>query len=210
MWSLWRGWIAVWPSSWMTFCLWWTGDLCSTSSAPTTNRCLLLPSPFFFKIKHLKSQCSHVSLTNNSFYSFKQTCVLNRLPTSFTQRRTPALWMPWGWTLFVLSAAMSTTSSSTCRAPLSALQPPPPPPPPPPLHRYWSRWQNIFLFFCPFISSSYSRLLLYPQSSAFSSMVQDQGVATMFELSVPFRQQHFLSGLLLTELSLILDPEGEG
>lgn len=41
-------------------------------------------------------------------------------------------------------------------------------------------------------------------------MVQDQGVATMFELSVPFRQQHFLSGLLLTELSLILDPDGEG
>lgn len=32
----------------------------------------------------------------------------------------------------------------------------------------------------------------------------------MFELSVPFRQQHFLSGLVLTELSLILDPEGEG
>ncbi|KAF3846180.1 hypothetical protein F7725_003258 [Dissostichus mawsoni] len=46
--------------------------------------------------------------------------------------------------------------------------------------------------------------------TAFSSMVQDQGVATMFELSVPFRQQHFLSGLMLTELSLILDPEGEG
>uniref|UniRef100_A0AAQ5Z5U1 Dedicator of cytokinesis 6 n=1 Tax=Amphiprion ocellaris TaxID=80972 RepID=A0AAQ5Z5U1_AMPOC len=48
------------------------------------------------------------------------------------------------------------------------------------------------------------------QSSAFSSVVQDQGVVTMFELSVPFRQQHFLSGLLLTELSLILDPDGEG
>ncbi|XP_047215228.1 dedicator of cytokinesis protein 7-like isoform X5 [Girardinichthys multiradiatus] len=48
------------------------------------------------------------------------------------------------------------------------------------------------------------------QSSAFSNVVQDQGVATMFELSVPFRQQHFLSGLLLSELSLILDPNGEG
>ncbi|XP_068613178.1 dedicator of cytokinesis protein 7-like [Brachionichthys hirsutus] len=48
------------------------------------------------------------------------------------------------------------------------------------------------------------------QSSVFSSIVQDQGVATMFELSVPFRQQHFLSGLLLSELSLILDPDGEG
>lgn len=55
-------------------------------------------------------------------------------------------------------------------------------------------------FWCPFML----------QSSAFSSMAQDQGVATMFELSVPFRQQHFLSGLLLSELSLILDPEGEG
>ncbi|KAL0992883.1 hypothetical protein UPYG_G00100510 [Umbra pygmaea] len=48
------------------------------------------------------------------------------------------------------------------------------------------------------------------QGSAFSSMHQDQGVATMFELSVPFRQQHFLSGLLLSELSLILEPDGEG
>uniref|UniRef100_A0A8C8FNH1 Dedicator of cytokinesis 6 n=1 Tax=Oncorhynchus tshawytscha TaxID=74940 RepID=A0A8C8FNH1_ONCTS len=45
---------------------------------------------------------------------------------------------------------------------------------------------------------------------SFSSMHQDQGVASMFELSVPFRQQHFLSGLLLTELSLILEPDGEG
>ncbi|KAK0133802.1 Dedicator of cytokinesis protein 7 [Merluccius polli] len=48
------------------------------------------------------------------------------------------------------------------------------------------------------------------QSSAFSNMVQDPGVASMFELSVPFRHQHFLSGLLLTELSLILEPDGEG
>uniref|UniRef100_A0A8C8DYK1 Dedicator of cytokinesis 6 n=1 Tax=Oryzias sinensis TaxID=183150 RepID=A0A8C8DYK1_9TELE len=48
------------------------------------------------------------------------------------------------------------------------------------------------------------------QSSAFSSLLQDQGVAAMFDLSFPFRQQHFLSGLLLTELSLILDLEGEG
>uniref|UniRef100_A0A673M914 Dedicator of cytokinesis protein 7-like n=1 Tax=Sinocyclocheilus rhinocerous TaxID=307959 RepID=A0A673M914_9TELE len=46
--------------------------------------------------------------------------------------------------------------------------------------------------------------------SAFSSHVQDQGVVSMFELSVPFRQQHFLSGLLLAELSLILEPDGEG
>ncbi|XP_064416958.1 dedicator of cytokinesis protein 7 isoform X2 [Latimeria chalumnae] len=48
------------------------------------------------------------------------------------------------------------------------------------------------------------------QSSAFSSHVQDQRVANMFELSVLFRQQHFLAGLLLTELALILDPDAEG
>ena len=55
-----------------------------------------------------------------------------------------------------------------------------------------------------------SPCLFPPQSSAFSNMEQDQGVASMFELSVPFRQQHLLSGLLLSELSLILEPDGEG
>uniref|UniRef100_G3W305 Dedicator of cytokinesis 6 n=1 Tax=Sarcophilus harrisii TaxID=9305 RepID=G3W305_SARHA len=34
--------------------------------------------------------------------------------------------------------------------------------------------------------------------------------AGMFELSGAFRQQHFLAGLLLTELALILEPEAEG
>ncbi|XP_029441588.1 dedicator of cytokinesis protein 6 isoform X1 [Rhinatrema bivittatum] len=48
------------------------------------------------------------------------------------------------------------------------------------------------------------------QSSAFSSHLQDQRVSNMFELSVPFRHQHFLTGLVLTELALILDPDGEG
>lgn len=32
----------------------------------------------------------------------------------------------------------------------------------------------------------------------------------MFELSAPFREQHFLAGLVLSELSVILDPENEG
>uniref|UniRef100_A0A7N4NTZ0 Dedicator of cytokinesis 6 n=1 Tax=Sarcophilus harrisii TaxID=9305 RepID=A0A7N4NTZ0_SARHA len=35
-------------------------------------------------------------------------------------------------------------------------------------------------------------------------------VISMFELSGAFRQQHFLAGLLLTELALILEPEAEG
>ena len=49
-----------------------------------------------------------------------------------------------------------------------------------------------------------------PQSSGFSTHVQDQKIANMFELSVPFREQHFLAGLVLSELSVILDPENEG
>ncbi|KAF3835378.1 hypothetical protein F7725_027936 [Dissostichus mawsoni] len=48
------------------------------------------------------------------------------------------------------------------------------------------------------------------QSSGFSTNVQDQKIANMFELSVPFREQHFLAGLVLSELSVILDPENEG
>ncbi|KAG7265864.1 hypothetical protein CRUP_016127 [Coryphaenoides rupestris] len=36
------------------------------------------------------------------------------------------------------------------------------------------------------------------------------GSPSMFDLSVAFRHQHFLSGLLLSELSIILEPEGEG
>ncbi|XP_034293671.1 dedicator of cytokinesis protein 6 isoform X1 [Pantherophis guttatus] len=56
----------------------------------------------------------------------------------------------------------------------------------------------------PSISSATS------QSSAFSSHTQDQRVASMFELSVAFRQQHFLAGLVLMELALILEPDAEG
>uniref|UniRef100_A0A8B9HJK2 Dedicator of cytokinesis 7 n=1 Tax=Astyanax mexicanus TaxID=7994 RepID=A0A8B9HJK2_ASTMX len=47
-------------------------------------------------------------------------------------------------------------------------------------------------------------------SSGFSTHVQDQKIANMFELSVPFREQHYLAGLVLTELALILDPEADG
>uniref|UniRef100_A0A4W5Q8B1 Dedicator of cytokinesis 7 n=1 Tax=Hucho hucho TaxID=62062 RepID=A0A4W5Q8B1_9TELE len=48
------------------------------------------------------------------------------------------------------------------------------------------------------------------QSSGFSTHAQDQKIANMFELSVPFREQHYLAGLVLSELSVILDPEAEG
>nr|XP_023650277.1 dedicator of cytokinesis protein 7 isoform X11 [Paramormyrops kingsleyae] len=48
------------------------------------------------------------------------------------------------------------------------------------------------------------------QSSGFSTHVQDQKIANMFELSVPFREQHYLAGLVLSELAVILDPEADG
>uniref|UniRef100_A0A8C2H9L5 Dedicator of cytokinesis 6 n=1 Tax=Cyprinus carpio TaxID=7962 RepID=A0A8C2H9L5_CYPCA len=60
------------------------------------------------------------------------------------------------------------------------------------------------------VRSYYKQVHAQTHNSAFSCHVQDQGVVSMFELSVPFRQQHFLSGLLLAELSLILEPDGEG
>ncbi|XP_045063668.1 dedicator of cytokinesis protein 7-like isoform X8 [Coregonus clupeaformis] len=47
------------------------------------------------------------------------------------------------------------------------------------------------------------------QSSSFSTHAQDQKIANMFELSVPFREQHYLAGLVLAELAVILDPEAE-
>lgn len=144
----------------MTCCLLWTEALCSTSSAPTTNRFWNLSSLFSFRLKHFISQCSHACF-KTAFTVYQQTYVLNRLPTSFTQHRTPALWMPWGWTSCVLCAATSTMSPSTCRALPSALQPPPPPPPPPPPHRYRSRLCNtIWLIYSTHILFSRSFVLL--------------------------------------------------
>uniref|UniRef100_A0AAQ4PWN5 Dedicator of cytokinesis 7 n=1 Tax=Gasterosteus aculeatus aculeatus TaxID=481459 RepID=A0AAQ4PWN5_GASAC len=49
-----------------------------------------------------------------------------------------------------------------------------------------------------------------PSPSVSSATSQDQKIANMFELSVPFREQHFLAGLVLSELSVILDPDNEG
>lgn len=62
-----------------------------------------------------------------------------------------------------------------------------------------------------YLRHSCQQLSSYPQqSSGFSTSVQDQKIANMFELSLPFRQQHYLAGLVLTELALILDPDAEG
>uniref|UniRef100_A0A8C2DMC3 Dedicator of cytokinesis 6 n=1 Tax=Cyprinus carpio TaxID=7962 RepID=A0A8C2DMC3_CYPCA len=54
------------------------------------------------------------------------------------------------------------------------------------------------------VRSYYKQVHAQTHNSAFSCHVQDQGVVSMFELSVPFRQQHFLSGLLLAELVFFL------
>ncbi|XP_023378446.1 dedicator of cytokinesis protein 8 [Pteropus vampyrus] len=70
---------------------------------------------------------------------------------------------------------------------------------------------NLNLFFmntdtapaspCPSISS---------QNSSSCSSFQDQKIASMFDLTPEYRQQHFLTGLLFTELAAALDAEGEG
>uniref|UniRef100_W5MSP2 Dedicator of cytokinesis 8 n=1 Tax=Lepisosteus oculatus TaxID=7918 RepID=W5MSP2_LEPOC len=69
---------------------------------------------------------------------------------------------------------------------------------------------NINLFFvsptsapaspCPSISS---------QNSSSCSSFQDQKIASMFDLSQDYKQQHYLTGLLLTELSAAVDMETE-
>ncbi|XP_066567304.1 dedicator of cytokinesis protein 8 isoform X2 [Amia ocellicauda] len=70
---------------------------------------------------------------------------------------------------------------------------------------------NLNLFFanpasapaspCPSVSS---------QTSSTCSSFQDQKIANMFDLSQDFKQQHYLTGLLLTELSSALDMEVDG
>uniref|UniRef100_A0A8C0ZYR3 Dedicator of cytokinesis protein 8 n=1 Tax=Castor canadensis TaxID=51338 RepID=A0A8C0ZYR3_CASCN len=70
---------------------------------------------------------------------------------------------------------------------------------------------NLNLFFmnadtapaspCPSISS---------QNSSSCSSFQDHKIASMFDLTSEYRQQHFLTGLLFTELAAALDTEGEG
>uniref|UniRef100_A0A8I3VX74 Dedicator of cytokinesis 8 n=1 Tax=Callithrix jacchus TaxID=9483 RepID=A0A8I3VX74_CALJA len=48
------------------------------------------------------------------------------------------------------------------------------------------------------------------QNSSSCSSFQDQKIASMFDLTSEYRQQHFLTGLLFTELAAALDAEGEG
>lgn len=79
--------------------------------------------------------------------------------------------------------------------------------------------QTLWKFQCTDVRFKYSQsndrelinsVSYLSQSSGFSTHVQDQKIANMFELSVPFREQHYLAGLVLSELSVILDPDNEG
>ncbi|NXF38007.1 DOCK8 protein, partial [Nyctibius bracteatus] len=51
---------------------------------------------------------------------------------------------------------------------------------------------------------------LSSQNSSSCSSFQDQKIAGMFDLSAEYRQQHFLTGLLFTELAAALDADSEG
>ncbi|KAJ7335515.1 hypothetical protein JRQ81_013456, partial [Phrynocephalus forsythii] len=51
---------------------------------------------------------------------------------------------------------------------------------------------------------------LSSQNSSSCSSFQDQKLASMFDLTADYRQQHFLTGLLFTELAAALDTEAEG
>lgn len=70
-----------------------------------------------------------------------------------------------------------------------------------------------FLMLPRFYSNSVAAAVLSvlpPQSSGSCSFQEQQRILGLFELSQEFKQQHYLAGLLLTELSAALDMESEG
>ncbi|XP_054254002.1 dedicator of cytokinesis protein 8 [Indicator indicator] len=70
---------------------------------------------------------------------------------------------------------------------------------------------NLNLFFMTSASAPASPSpSLSSQNSSSCSSFQDQKIAGMFDLSAEFRQQHFLTGLLFTELAAALDTDSEG
>ncbi|KAH0628292.1 hypothetical protein JD844_009217 [Phrynosoma platyrhinos] len=70
---------------------------------------------------------------------------------------------------------------------------------------------NLNLFFLTSSSAPASPSpSLSSQNSSSCSSFQDQKLASMFDLTADYRQQHFLTGLLFTELAAALDTEAEG
>uniref|UniRef100_A0A8C2ZUK8 Dedicator of cytokinesis 8 n=1 Tax=Cyclopterus lumpus TaxID=8103 RepID=A0A8C2ZUK8_CYCLU len=70
---------------------------------------------------------------------------------------------------------------------------------------------NLSLFFCsPASAPCLTCPSITSQSSSSCSFQEQQRILGLFELSQEFKQQHYLTGLLLTELSAALDMESEG
>ena len=60
------------------------------------------------------------------------------------------------------------------------------------------------------VSLSVSLSLCPPSQTSSSYSYQEQRILGMFDLSQDFKQQHYLTGLLLTELNAARDMESEG
>ncbi|XP_041753155.1 dedicator of cytokinesis protein 8 isoform X1 [Coregonus clupeaformis] len=69
---------------------------------------------------------------------------------------------------------------------------------------------NLSLYFSSPASAPTSPCPSISSQSSSSYSFQEQRILGLFELSQEFKQQHYLAGLLLTELSAALDMESEG
>ncbi|XP_065103282.1 dedicator of cytokinesis protein 8 isoform X2 [Paramisgurnus dabryanus] len=69
---------------------------------------------------------------------------------------------------------------------------------------------NLSLFFSSPTSAPASPSPSTSSQTSSSCSFQDNKIAAMFDLSHDFKQRHYLTGLLLTELSTALDMESEG
>uniref|UniRef100_A0A674AA62 Dedicator of cytokinesis 8 n=1 Tax=Salmo trutta TaxID=8032 RepID=A0A674AA62_SALTR len=69
---------------------------------------------------------------------------------------------------------------------------------------------NLSLYFSSPASAPVSPCPSISSQSSSSCSFQEQRILGLFELSQEFKQQHYLAGLLLTELSAALDMESEG
>ncbi|MCI4380885.1 hypothetical protein PGIGA_G00245190 [Pangasianodon gigas] len=69
---------------------------------------------------------------------------------------------------------------------------------------------NLSLYFSSPASAPTSPSPSVTSQTSSSCSLPDQKIAAMFDLTQEFKQQHYLTGLLLTELSAALDMESEG
>ncbi|XP_035377777.1 dedicator of cytokinesis protein 8 isoform X2 [Electrophorus electricus] len=69
---------------------------------------------------------------------------------------------------------------------------------------------NLSLYFSSPASAPASPSPSVTSQTSSSCSLQDQKLVAMFDLSQEFKQQHYLTGLILTELSAALDTESDG